>query len=127
MCWPPVFTGELGPAKEAAVSLKLAGVLWTESRQEAKPLAIAHTAQQAPQQAQLSFPNTTPAAAGAAPQAATLPGSPVPTFPSLSCGLDGISLSVAKPGALVFLGCAGICRQSRQGCTPESARLLHCG
>lgn len=49
-----------------------------------KLLAIAHTAKRAHQWARLSFPNTIPAAAGATPQAATLPGSPVLTCLSLS-------------------------------------------
>lgn len=98
-----------------------------EPRQEAKPLTIAHTAWWAPQWARLSFPNTIPAAVGAAPWAAALPGSPVLTCLSLLCGLDGISLRAAKPRALVVLGCAGISpRRSWQGCTLESVRLLCC-
>lgn len=39
----------------------------------------------------------------------------------LSCGLDRISICAAKPRALVFLGCTGICRQSWQSHVLESA------
>lgn len=113
--WPVVCGGEQGPVPEAATSQNLASVQWPGDKAALHGThsllgsSLVGKAQLSPQYLQ---------------QWGLLPSSLVLTLLSLSCGLDGISLSPAKPRALVSLGHTTICRQGWQGHVLGLGRLL---